>query len=229
MAIRPIFITKTKQPFFEERYISFKYYNGFAVEQKQKSILSLHQAAEEVLPNLKVLEISSASPILLGKKLSAFNLTFLHKNKHTYTVESAFQASKIFEFGGPYTDLLTAPSAVAKRDCRVRESGRVIGFNFLGERFATKPTTLFYDWIYINALNQHKELHNEILNYNGFSDIEFNPKKSINCQARSVATFVSLKKQNLLQYALKTVEDFKILVYGENDIIDVGVQKCIFD
>jgi len=36
----------------------------------------------------------------------------------------------------------------------------------------------------VKALSQHPELAAEASSYAGFSDIEFNPKKSINCQAR---------------------------------------------
>ena len=45
----------------------------------------------------------------------------------------------------------------------------------------------FYSWIYLNALMQNKSLMEKILTYDAFTDIEFNPKKSINCQAYSAA------------------------------------------
>ncbi|MCM3089396.1 hypothetical protein M3557_16010, partial [Bhargavaea ginsengi] len=51
----------------------------------------------------------------------------------------------------------------------------------------------------VNALNQNKQFHDELLSYEAFTDIEFNPNKSINCQAYSVAMFVSLAKRNLLE------------------------------
>jgi hypothetical protein len=44
--------------------------------------------------------------------------------------------------------------------------------------------------------------------YDGFSDIEFNPEKSLNCQARSCAILVSLMKKNLLSKAAKDREQF---------------------
>jgi len=53
------------------------------------------------------------------------------------------------------------------------------------------------------------------LGYSGFTDIEFNPKKSINCQAYSVALYVSLEKSGLLKDALTTPEDFLEVVKGE--------------
>ena len=47
-----------------------------------------------------------------------------------------------------------------------------------------------------------KELADEITNYNGFTDIEFNPKKSINCQAYSAALYSSLQHSGLLKKSL---------------------------
>ena len=44
--------------------------------------------------------------------------------------------------------------------------------------------------------------------------IEFNPKKSINCQARSVALFVFLQDKNLLEDALSDKRPFIRLLDG---------------
>ena len=51
------------------------------------------------------------------------------------------------------------------------------------------------------------------MNFDAFTDIEFNPQKSLNCQAEAVALFVSLKKNNLLQKVLKNKDDFMQTVY----------------
>jgi hypothetical protein len=72
-----------------------------------------------------------------------------------------------------------------------------------------EPKTLFYDWIYINALNKKPNLYKKIINYNAFTDIEFNPERSINCQAKSVALFIALYKQGVLNEALSNIELFK--------------------
>ena len=53
-----------------------------------------------------------------------------------------------------------------------------------------------------------KTIYKKILNYTAFTDIEFNPKKSINCQARSCALYVSLVKNELLDIALESEEAF---------------------
>lgn len=49
-----------------------------------------------------------------------------------------------------------------------------------------------------NALMTHPELCEQVVHYDTFTDIEFNPNKSINCQARSVAIFVTLNRLNQL-------------------------------
>ncbi|UNU73301.1 hypothetical protein LU293_09600 [Moraxella nasovis] len=78
---------------------------------------------------------------------------------------------------------------------------------FYGSKWELNPTTAFYDWLYINALNQNKQYHHELLSYQAFTDIEFNPEKSINCQAYSVAMFVALAKNDMLG-VLKDKEAF---------------------
>ena len=208
MALRPVFVPITDDIGVTEELVDFKWSPGMAVVQKQKSIRSLHEAAIE-LGVTSLLEVSSKSENELGVKLSAFNLNIItKKNKQVFSVETAFQGSKVFEKGGPYVDLLKGTSKDAKKDIRLKESGNLTGFCFFGMDFPLRPRTYFYDWLYINALNKDEFLREEVLNYRGFTDIEFNPKKSINCQAYSVALFVSLEKAGLLKDALSTPDDF---------------------
>ena len=53
------------------------------------------------------------------------------------------------------------------------------------------------------------------MEYDAFTDIAFNPQKSINCQAEAAAIYVSLKKQGLLEEALKDKENFRKIVYPD--------------
>jgi hypothetical protein len=180
-----------------------------SLQQKQKSIDSLHECARKqgIHP---ILEISSKSPDELGIKLSAFNLQIVTKKlKKTFSVEVAFQASKVFDNGGPYYDLLGGSSREAKKDPRIKSSGNLKKFEFYSQEFPIKPRTFFYDWLYVNALCQNENLAHGLLKYEGFTDIEFNPKKSINCQAYSAALYVSLYKHNLLEKALVSPNKFK--------------------
>lgn len=209
MAKRPVYVPKKNGDInVYEKEIEFQWFPGMSKSQKQKSILSLHEEAEKrnITP---LLEISSKSETELGVNLSAFNLYITTKvHQKTFSVESAFQGSKVFQRGGPYIDLLDKTSREAKKDIRLKESGNLVNFLFFDKSFELKPRTLFYDWLYINALVQNDSLSNDILKYSGFTDIEFNPKKSINCQAYSAALFVSLSYASLLNDALESPEVF---------------------
>ena len=209
MATRPIFIPKKNNLLgVDIKTPEFKWFPGMAVVQSQKSIASLHEAGERIGIS-PILEISSKSKSELGVALSAFNLSFTTKKyKNTLSVETAFQGSKVFERGGPYSDLYEKTSREAKKDMRLKESGNLIGFKFYGETFELNPTTHFYDWVYINALRQEEKLSKQILEYAGFTDIVFNPDKSRNCQAYSAALYVSLCRASLLDEALKSRQRF---------------------
>jgi len=200
MAQRPMYIPQFKNNLLvKTEMVDFKYHAGFAAVQKQRSIDELHNSIQEKYGFVNILEISSKSKKDLGVALSAFNLMITDKTtKETYSVECAFQSSKVFENGGAYTDLLKATSKHAKKDERLRNSGKLIGFEFRNTKWQLNPLTAFYDWLYVNALNQNVQLHDELMKYQTFTDIEFNPKKSINCQAYSIAMFVALAKRNLL-------------------------------
>jgi len=213
MANRPVYIAKKIPPYFERVDTEFKFYSGFSLKQKQLSIKSLHDAFNEVYPDKKVLEISSKSDNDLGVKVSAFNLQFRYMDSEKiFSVESAFQGSKVFKNGGSCFDLLEKSSRDAKKDSRLKAGDNLLGFIFLNEDFPLEPKTYFYDWLYINALNYNSNLAEEILNYDAFTDIEFNPKKSVNCQAAAAAIFVGLSRADLLSTALSHKENFWELV-----------------
>jgi hypothetical protein len=184
-----------------------------AVSQKHKSIDSLHGAATKVPGIDRILEVSSKSKEELGVALSAFNLTFTtQKYSRTFSVECAYQGSKVFERGGPFVDLFDMTSREAKKDERIRESGRLTGFLFFGQRWELEPQTAFYDWLYINALKKKDGVADQLARYSAFSDIEFNPERSINCQAYSVALFMSLHERKLLDEATSSKDAFLKIV-----------------
>jgi hypothetical protein len=217
MAKRPVFIPyEDRPPFVKEVLVEFKWYPGFAKSQAQKSIDSWHASAKRhgIYP---IIEISSKSSQRLGVDLSAFNLMLKAKGHRSMSVECAFQGSKVFELGGPYTDLYTVSSREAKKDNRIRNSGDVIRFTFLGEDFPTTPLTAFYDWLYLKALNQNEILARQLLRYKGFTDIAFNPEKSFNCQARSAALFVALSKVGEINNVINDKEHYLALISDHND------------
>jgi len=207
MAERPVFIPVSgSQELVKEIFFSLTWNPGFAPVQKKKNVTALHEAAAQS-GWTSLLEISSKSEEKLGQHLSAFHPKVRADNLGEIKLECAFQGSKVFEKGGPYTDLYLVDPKDAKRDPRLQESGRLTGFKFNNFSFALEPKTIFYDWLYINAIYPHR-----LYKYAGFTDIEFNPTKSINCQARSCALFVSLMKNDLLHQAAKSPQVFTNLI-----------------
>ncbi len=216
MASRPIFVPwPVGHRLVKEIAFEFQWNSGFAVVQKQKNIKALHFAASEQGYN-PLLEVSTKSEDPLGVKLSAFNLSVPHSSLGLIPLESAFQGSKIFESGGPYTDLYSKESREARRDDRVRNSGDLIDFCYDNVHFPAKPMTAFYDWLYIKSLISDGGTFRALDEYDGFTDIEFNPKKSVNCQARSCAIYVALKKHGLLAEAMESTEKFISVVLEDS-------------
>ena len=114
-------------------------------------------------------------------------------------MESIFQGSKVFEHGGPFVDLFSVSPKEAKQDERLRDSGQLISFCLHGEEWALEPKSLFYDLIFVRALIQNYGFDLDLSEYVWFTDIEFSPEKSINCQARSVAIYKLLQQLDCFQ------------------------------
>lgn len=211
MAKRICFVSKPyEQPVYKELEIEFEFFTGFALSQKQKSIKSLHANILKSDSTLQILEISTKSTNPIGVALSAFNLQLADEQTGCdYPLENIFQSSKFFTSGGPYRDLLYVHPKDAKRDERLRSSGQLIGFDYGNVKWEKDPPTMFYDWIYIKSLHRNETLAKRILDFDAFTDIEFNQERSINCQARSAAIFVSLVKLGKLELILNDKEEFK--------------------
>jgi hypothetical protein len=218
VAERPVFIPAPDEPALVKT-INFAliWHSGFAPIQKKKNIAALHAAAARA-GYTPLLEVSTKSEETLGQHLSAFHLKVESEKAGKIPLECGFQGSKVFERGGPYTDLYFATNARdAKRDPRLQTSGKIIAFDFNGFRFPTEPKTAFYDWLYINAIFEHREWlqsRSRFCDYAGFTDIEFNPAKSINCQARSCALFAALMRSNLSARAVESPAAFLDLMTG---------------
>lgn len=217
MAKRPIFIPIGKhEHLVKEIQVEFKWNSGFAPIQKKKNIEAMHEVAkkEGLFP---LLEISTKSEEKIGQRLSAFSLK-IDTDIGEISVEAAFQGSKVFEGGGPFTDIYRMDSRDAKKDERIRQSGQLIGFDFFGQEWLLVPKTAFYDWLYLTALRPYQKYltRSRLFKYQGFTDIEFNPAKSINCQARTCASLISLLKLKSLDDALRSQSDFIDMVSSDS-------------
>ena len=224
MAERPIFVPRpASEQLVEEIFLQLKWHPGFAPVQKEKNIKALHEAAARAgHPN--VLEVSTKSDNPRGQELSAFNVKVRNEKLGEIPLECAFQGSKVFERGGPFTDLYSMDVRSAKKDPRLKESGKLVAFQFDGVTWPLEPKTIFYDWLYAGCIYPRRDQADELLQYSGFSDIEFNPTRSINCQARSVALFLSLIQRDELGEAVKSPSAFVRIIRNSSYRPDLKVE-----
>lgn len=207
MTQRPAFFPMFDKADVKEAPFKFEWHPGFAHSQKQKNVIALHDAIKRDCPNVHPLEVSSKSTEQLGIKLSALNLC-MSRDEGYCSVESVFQASKVFEDIGPFPELYTHNSREVRDYVKSKAKGKLVAFDEDGVRWSLSPTRAFYDWVYIKALLDNPDLTDELDNYNCFTDIEFNPKKSLNCQAYAVALYLSFRNNEVLYTAMKDMESF---------------------
>jgi hypothetical protein len=220
MASRPVFRPGGPSKWVLDAAIEFEWFPGFAVSQKQRSIESLHSVARHELGIDKILEVSSKSPTELGAQLSAFKLRVPHPTdkQREISVEAAFQGSEVFSKSGQLESLYDLElGREIKARVRDHDEERLVHFQFGSERWhlTLTPPTLFYDWLYLQGIDSYftddsgaKDLFQR---YEAFTDIEFNPKRSINCQARSCALYLALARSNQLD-AVHNVREYRELL-----------------
>ena len=210
MAIRRVYFLKDNKIKFQD--FDIKWNSGFSIKQKQRNIALLHDeiSAYYQINKGEILEISTKSKDELGRELSSFNLTMIH-NGIKYPLECVYQSSKVFknvieEY--QVLEVLEASPSLAKKRLSEEDHNNLIGFRCFGKSFPLEPSYLFYDWLYINSINNISNLKERILKYNYFTDIEFNPQKSHSCQARSLALYKWLMINNRLEDYIKNPEMF---------------------
>lgn len=205
MAERSVFGYKTTYPFYKDIHVSLVWFGGFALSQKRKCEIGLHENFKAAYPNEKVLEISSTSLMSLGARLSAIKLKKRTKRGITY-VEPAFQSSRIYSDEtrrvGPFPEYMFLPGKECKKIVKKESLGmHSYQYYFDGLTFYAPEHHIsqFYDFLYLNALlePENEVVMKELLNcgYTAFSDLA---TKSLNCQARSAAIFVGLVKAGLI-------------------------------
>lgn len=213
MATRPVFLSNGQSgsyPSIKEIHIDFEWYPGFSVAQKQKSIASLHSSIINSTDLQRPLEISSKSITPLGVSLSAFNLQLRFKCDPPLnaSVETVYQGSKRYanQKREDMDRYFLPPREARKRAREYEASLPLTGWSVGDYYFDLSSGTEFYDWLYLGALYQQRDLLQQLIQYDCFTDIEFNPKKSLACQARSaaLARSVYLSEGILLPY-LKSI------------------------
>lgn len=98
MAKRFVYLPMTSKPYVKAVWGEFHWEAGMAISQRAKSSANLHKAIQDSGIAETLLECSRAGDTELGEKLSAFNLPYYTEDART--VETAYQASKVFEKEG---------------------------------------------------------------------------------------------------------------------------------
>lgn len=188
---------------FDEEIVSFTYINGMAFSQKVKNVLSFHSSIQEKFPTLRILEVSTKSGNDLGVALSAFNLKLDGRS-----VESVYHSCKVFEDGNSFEFLMDCEPRSAKKFLRENAKECLKCYRYKGKDIPLETKSLFYDYIYISALLQNSTLYEEIKNYDIFTDIEFNEKKGVCCQARACAIYSYMLRTNTVDKYMKSMDEF---------------------
>jgi len=213
MAHRPLFIPFDHTPYVQSLNIEFQWHAGLSRAQRKRSITSMHNAIQKANWPGEILEISTASEQEFGQQLSAMNLMVtLEQNGETVTqsVESIYQSAKVFGQIGPHPEWLGLTGKQCKKAVQKvsKEHGLVTSFEWNGRTWPTSNIEGFYSWVYIQGLLQLDNGLERLNEYSGFTDIYFNPRKTINCQARTAAQAVQLYKLNLIDDVIQTPDSF---------------------
>lgn len=212
---------------FKEQTIEFEWCSGMSWQQRQKSSLSMLHVLEDL--GYVPAEISRRSVDLdFGVQLSAFNLKLnavsvenifqayklfndggpyldlLHvdpkRARNDCRIQTHESKKPCLTHDIEYKNKQFFDDESICVYCQNRLNRHLIGFTSGKVSWETEPKSMFYDAVYIAALLQNPSQSNRLIEYNAFTDIEFNQKIEyskekgpFNCQARSCAIFTTLK------------------------------------
>ena len=201
-----VFVVESKSPFVSIIGVDFEYGTGSSVAQVQKNIEQLHKSFNQRFPAKKVFEVSAKSSTDTGKKLNASNLMkFVPSYGKSFPVENIFHASKTYAYVGPFSDIYEMTPSSARSDKRLKDksNGPIKSYTFDGNTYPAEPQTVFYNWLYINALLENKEEAEKLLEYDAFTDITL-ISGTPNSPARACALYVGLMRSGMID----VVKDF---------------------
>lgn len=130
----------------------------------------------------------------------------------------------------PQSDNPRELKSILKDFMKANKDAKISHFYYKDEIFEVdggvkNSSSFFYDFLYFSALRDNfsqNELE-QILEFNIFTDIEFNHKKSINCQARTCALYHYALLNNKVEFYMQSKENFKLL-YA--DMININNSLC---
>lgn len=198
MAVRKVYRSMAEYPYVKEISVTFPWSNG----SKHQNIQAILDAFHDVYPDVPALEVSLASPQPEGIGVAAMelplHLAFLEQDA---PVGVLYEASKVFENGGPYPDLLQCPRQKLLKDPRLQKSGRCVAFRLGEAEYPAEPYPYaFFNWLYGCALRQDAEKARSILRYDAFSDLDLgSSKKDRNSPARAAAVYAGLAAAGKLE------------------------------
>ena len=116
--------------------------------------------------------------------------------------------SKVFEDETCFEFLKDCSPRDAKR--YIRENGQKLlkCYRYEGKEIPLSTGTLFYDYIYICALMQNPDVSSALIEYDLFTDIEFNEKKGLNCQARACAIYSYMLRTGTVDKYMDSMASF---------------------
>ena len=214
-AVRPVFLPGRcgDEPVMTQN-VRFRWFPGLALAQQRLSIEALHEQALSQHPELgAVLEVSTRSDQPAGRALSAFNLSLKLPRIGLVALESAYQCAKVHADGGPWPELIGQDPMTVRRRLATYRDSPLLGFRLFDQSWPLVPCSLFYDWIYAHALCSHPDLLEQARAFSAFTDIAFNPKRSLACQAGALARVIFLLERDLLDQALASPENFRLLAF----------------
>lgn len=210
MATRPVFVPESdpdNPQLVHVHEVDFQWLSGRDPQQIKANVAKLHTAAghQNLAP---LLHVSPDSDDPLGIRISATNLVVEGPNSFLVPLIAAFQGSKVFTGGGPFTDLYRKREAEIAADSRLRESGRHLGFRFRDLEWGKRAETMFYDWLVLHAINRHRKLASGIRRFKGFTDVECLTGGQVACHARSCALYAALAAKELLEEVFEDQDKF---------------------
>ena len=125
MATRTICFPISGYPYCREQPVTFTWIKG----SKRQNIRAVHDAVHTTDPDVSILEVSSASVQPEGEAVSSLRL-LLHLDSvaQDVPISTVFEATKVFEHGGPFADLLTCEPPKVHKDTRLRTSGELLRY-----------------------------------------------------------------------------------------------------
>ena len=123
-------------------------------------------------------------------------------------IECLYHSSKVFTDGTNFEFLKTYLPRDAKRYVRENSDKVLKCYKYKGREISLDTGTLFYDYIYICALLQHPEVSSSLIDYDLFTDIEFNEKKGLNCQARACAIYSYMLRTGTVDKYMESMESY---------------------